>query len=90
MVQVVWAAEAIDDLGGIAAYIAQFNPLAAQGLALRLVAAGESLAEFPERGRAGRLGRRELPTVQPYVIHYRFDGTRVTIDTVRHGRRRPL
>jgi plasmid stabilization system protein ParE len=38
-------------LRAIRAYLEQFNPEAAERLAARLVAAGNSLRSFPRRGR---------------------------------------
>ena len=57
-------------------------------MALRLRNAGESLAHFPERGRARR-GWRELVVVRPYIIRYRLMGERVEIITIRHGAQAP-
>ena len=89
MRRVIWAAAAIRDLQGIRAYIGQFNPTAAQQVAARLLAAGNSLAEMTDRGRpAGR--HREITVIQPYVLRYRLTGDLVTILRVRHGKRRPL
>lgn len=89
MVQVVWTRRAANDVLSIRAYIGQFNPLAAQRMAESLVAAGESLHLFPERGRPIGRGRRELTIVWPYLIRYRVKDGRVDILTVRHGARRP-
>jgi len=86
--QIVWSDIAIADLEGIRAYIAQFNPSAANRIALDLIAAATSLANLPERGRPVGPGRRELVTVWPYVIRYRYVGGRVDIVRVQHGRRR--
>ena len=84
-----WTSRAEAELAGIRAYIGQVNPLAAQRLASRLVAAAESLADHPARFR-GTSGARELVAVKPYVIRYRFTSKAVTILRVRHGARRPL
>ncbi|WP_298368253.1 type II toxin-antitoxin system RelE/ParE family toxin [Azospirillum sp.] len=54
-------------------------------MALRLKAAAESLAEFPERGRRRADGARELVAVHPYVVAYDVTPTRVTILRVWHG-----
>ena len=89
MVQVVWTRPALASLETIRAYISQFSPLAAQRMALRLTAAGMSIADFPERGRAIGKGRRELAAVPPYLIRYRIKGELVEILAVRHGARSP-
>jgi plasmid stabilization system protein ParE len=52
-------------------------------MATRLYTAAEGLAEFPERGRPVRLGRRELTVVPPYLIIYRLHVDLVEILTVR-------
>jgi plasmid stabilization system protein ParE len=92
MVRVIWAREAIDDLMRIEAYVAQFNPAAANHLAGRLFALGNGLEDFPERGRPSSRGRRELPGLPPYILRYRYVGLdeTVVIERIRHGRRRPL
>jgi toxin ParE1/3/4 len=88
VVQVVWTRRALSDLVAIRAYIGQFNPLAAQRMALRLRVAGDSLQEHPERGRTvGK--RRELVIVRPYLIRYRIQAGRVEILAIRHGAQRP-
>lgn len=81
---------AVADVRGIENYVEQFNPLAAQRLAQRLINAGDSLKLFPERGRPVGRGRRELLSVKPYLIRYRVEGEDVVIMSVRHGARRPL
>ena len=89
MVRVVWTAPALASLEKIRAYIADFSPLAAQRMALRLMSAGMSLSSHPERGRAIGRGRRELVTVPPYLIRYRIKGDTVEIIAIRHGARAP-
>ncbi len=89
MGRVVWTREALTNLELIRAYIHQFDPQAAQRMASRLIDAGTSLADFPERGRIATSGTRELVTVPPYVLRYRLEGGTVYILRVRHGARRP-
>jgi toxin ParE1/3/4 len=89
-VQVKFTTSAIADLISIRAYIGKFNPAAAGRMAARLLEAGNSLSDLPERGRAVGRDRRELPVVPPYVIRYRIEGETVLILRIRHGRRRPL
>jgi toxin ParE1/3/4 len=70
---VVWSPQALDDVARINAYIAAENPVAAARIAREILLAGDSLALFPRRGRAGSLpGRRELAAVHPYVLVYRI------------------
>jgi addiction module RelE/StbE family toxin len=87
--RVVWTEPAVAALIGIRAYIGQFNPAAAARFVSRLVQAGDSLAEFAERGRPRLQGGRELVVVRPYLIRYRIAGDVVFILRVRHGARRP-
>lgn len=89
MAKVIWTGGALAELRGIRAYIAQFSPLAAQRMSLRLRAAGESLGEFLNRGRTISRNRRELAVVPPYLIRYRVLDDRVIILELRHGAREP-
>jgi toxin ParE1/3/4 len=87
---IVWSPRAIAHLADLRAYIARDNPDAAVRVATTLLDAIERLAEFPNRGRSGRVGgTREL--VVPgtrYVIPYRLRGDRLEIIAVFHGRQK--
>ncbi|HEX8389638.1 MAG TPA: type II toxin-antitoxin system RelE/ParE family toxin [Sphingomonas sp.] len=89
MARVVWSKRATAHVSEIIAYIRQDDLAAAEEVGARLIAVGESLAEFPHRGRPVTGDLRELTTVWPYVLRYRVRGEIVTIVRVRHGRRRP-
>lgn len=85
--KVVWREDARDDVIRITRYIAEENPAAARQVARELLLAGDSLAVFPHRGRAGRIsGTRELVAVRPYIVVYEVavDGT-VFILRIWHG-----
>jgi plasmid stabilization system protein ParE len=85
---IVWALSARADLETIRAYIGQFNPIAAQRLAQRIVTATETvIARFPQAGRSIGSGRYEFPIVRPYTLRYQIDGDTVVILRVRHGAR---
>lgn len=73
----------------VRAYTAVFDPAAADRLAERLYKAADSLEQFPNRGRLGRDGLLELPTIRPYIIEYRVADEVVVILRIRHGRQRP-
>lgn len=90
MAEVVWPDDVLDNLTDIAAYIHPFDPDASIRIARALRRTGDSLASFPERGRPGPRGTRELVTVPPYIIRYRVEGELVIILSIRHGARRPL
>lgn len=89
MARVVWLGEAIDQLDRIVAYVRVFDPRAADRLGNRLVSAAGTLTDFPNRGRPTSGGKRELPTVPPYIIRYRVEGEIVLILGIRHGAQRP-
>jgi toxin ParE1/3/4 len=90
MARVIWSPQALRDLDLILGYVSQFDSAAAVRIVNALVDAGDSLEAFPNRGRLGTHGRRELPSVPPYVIRYAVAGEDVTILTVQHGARRPI
>jgi plasmid stabilization system protein ParE len=60
-VRVVWPEPALDGVASAYDHIFPFNPLAAAHMAEALLAAGDSLTEFPDRGRpVRRTNMREL------------------------------
>ncbi|MBV9538666.1 MAG: type II toxin-antitoxin system RelE/ParE family toxin [Acidisphaera sp.] len=66
--RVVWTETALRGVWRAYDYT-EFNPRAAIQLAESLLEAGDSLANFPHRGRPLRgTSIRELVTVTPYVI----------------------
>jgi toxin ParE1/3/4 len=85
MTEVIWSRKALRQLAAIEQYVSRFRPLAAQRLAVRIIASTDDLRLFPETGRAIGRGRRQIVAVDPYVIRYRYDGTTVAILEVRHG-----
>lgn len=89
MAQVIWTIEALEDLASIRAYIAQFNPAAANRLADRLLSAGDRLSAFPERGPRASGDTRRLSSVWPYIIQYRVVADKVYLLGIRHGAREP-
>ena len=86
MTRVEWAESALNDIYRHTAYIAQFNPRAADRLARYLIEAGKSLSNFPERGRPGLAeGSRELMIVWPYILVYQVTADVIEIIRVWHG-----
>ena len=85
MARVVWTREALSQLELIREYVEQFDPAAARRLTNRLVAAGESLCNFPKRGRIAGDAIRELPTIRPYIIQYEVHVDIVYILRIRHS-----
>ena len=68
--RVAWTPAARRDLAAIRAYLDRFNPDAAADLFNQLLMAGNSLADYPERGRPMGGARRELVAVWRYGIGY--------------------
>ena len=87
MREIVWTDEAIAHVEAIVAYIAAFNPAAADRLGGRLIEAANRLTEFSDRGREAPGGTREMTIVWPYVLRYRVEAERVVILRIRHGAR---
>jgi toxin ParE1/3/4 len=87
---VIWSPSALREVAKIFDYLAAFNPQAAARVFDTLIAAGDSLADFPHRGRAvPKSNMRELVTVYPYIVRYRVTRDSVRILRVRHTARRP-
>jgi plasmid stabilization system protein ParE len=88
--QVVWTKAALRGLWHAFDYLSEINPRAAAHLADSLLAAGDSLVNFPLRGRpVPKTAFRELLTVPPYVIRYQIIGNEALILRVRHAAQRP-
>ncbi len=87
--RVIWSPSALRDISHIYSYITRFNRRAAEDLARDLVAAGDSLEIFPQRGRPVQgTNLREWAVVYPYIIRYRIARDHLRILRVRHGMRR--
>lgn len=87
---VIWTLPAARGIARAYDYIADFNPRAAMHVAETLRTAGNSLVNFPHRGRPVRgTDMRELVTSYPYIIRYRIVGEDVVILRIRHTARRP-
>ncbi len=89
MAKVVWDRAALTDLKDTIAYLEQFDPEAADRIGARLFNLGESLADFPRRGRPVGGSQREMTNVPPYILRYDVQGDLVTVLGIRHGARRP-
>ena len=90
MAQVIWASSALDDIAGIAEYIARDSPDAASLFVRRLMEATDRLQEFPSSGRIipeiDEADAREI-IYRAYRIMYRVMGNEVWITGVVHGAR---
>jgi plasmid stabilization system protein ParE len=90
--RIVWSADALDDLDGAVAYIAERNPAAAR----RVVAAIIRVVERLGRQSTGRRGRvpgtyeavvPRLPYIVAYALTPRGQGEAVFVLRVIHGAR---
>lgn len=85
-----WSAYALADRIAIFDYIEADSPRAAVAVDNRIREQVETLAQFPQSGRSGRIeGTRELVINRtPYIVAYRITGDTVRILRVLHGARR--
>jgi addiction module RelE/StbE family toxin len=85
-----WLDDAIADLRGIKAYIAEENPEAARRVIASIRNETRILTNLPTIGRTGRLpDTRELVISQyPYIVAYREQNGEVHILAVVHTSRR--
>lgn len=90
MATIDWTSEALEQLDLMITYISVFDEAAAQRMLTRFANAGESLTDFPNRGRPAGNGTRELVTVPPYILRYQVVDDTVSILSIRHGARRPI
>ena len=88
--KVVWTERAWERLTEIEAFVARDNPAAATRLVDKLVARGDALGRYPDRGRKlpelPESGLREL-VVNNYRIVYRRTSTMIEVLTVFEGHR---
>ncbi len=84
---VIWAPWALSDIKTAWDYIAMDSEPAADRVASAIQVAGDSLIQFPNRGRSGRMpGTRELVVLgTPYVLIYCVRRSGVEIARVVHG-----
>ena len=90
--QIVWSAQARDDLQAIVLFIAQDNPAVAESFGLRLMAKVDVLAQFPQLGRVVPEQYDETIReiiVRPYRIVYKVleENRTIAIARVWHGAR---
>jgi toxin ParE1/3/4 len=89
--RIFWAPEARRQIHEIWHYIALDNPAAADRMVTRLVVAVEKLLRFPQLGRPGREGSRELVVGGThFVVVYRVEGEEIKIGSVVHGAQRAV
>ncbi len=89
--KVEWSAKALADLDRFAEFLHREHPSIAQHVAAEIIAKVQVFPEHPQLGRpiAGRDKYREIVLQIPgasYVFQYRFDGGRLVMLRVFHGR----
>jgi plasmid stabilization system protein ParE len=88
---VEWSDDALADLNRFALFLQDKHPALAKRIALEIVAKSRVLAEHPRLGRP-ILGREEYRQIvlqvlnARYVFQYRYDGNRLVMLRVFHGR----
>lgn len=84
--RIAWAPEARRQIADIWHFIALDDPAAADRMVTRLLVAVEKLLRFPQLGRPGREGSRELVVGGThFVVVYRVEGEEIKIGSVVHG-----
>ena len=81
--------QALADLDEAREHIALDRPASAQAISQRIREAISGLAQFPERGRGGRVsGTRELVIPgTPFLVAYRISSGHVDVLAILHGAR---
>ena len=89
-VEIVWSPLARRRLREIRDYVAKDKPIAAERLAIRIVAEVQALRNFAYIGRTGadREIRELVIGKTPYIVLYKVRGSVVTINTIWHGAQR--
>jgi toxin ParE1/3/4 len=87
--RILWSPLAVDRVSEIVSYIAQDNPVAAEGWMNTIFEKVEELKKFPESGRI--VPETDNKTIREliygnYRIVYRLEEKRISILTVRHGK----
>ena len=84
--RVLWSPSSKRDVAGIFDYIHEHNPQAARAVAEAIRQSCHALRQFPNRGRPGVSGTRELViTSFPYIVIYRVRHDAVEIARVFHA-----
>jgi plasmid stabilization system protein ParE len=90
-VDIEWTQHALADLDRFADFLRQQHPDLAHAVAREIIAKAEMLTAFPRLGRpiTGRPEYRQLVLQvlnASYVFQYRFDGERLVMLRIFHGR----
>ncbi len=90
-VDIEWSQDALADLDRFAVFLQEQHPDLAGTVAHEIIAKAQTLSAFPRLGRpiAGRTEYRQLVLQvlnAPYVFQYWFDGERLVMLRIFHGR----
>jgi plasmid stabilization system protein ParE len=90
-IDIEWSQDALADLDRFSAFLQQHHPDLAQAVAREIVAKADMLSRYPRMGRpiAGQTEYRQLVLQvlnAPYIFQYRFDGRRLVMLRIFHGR----
>jgi toxin ParE1/3/4 len=90
--RVRYSKRAVADLIGIAGYIGEHNPRAAQAVEKRIRASVDRLGKLPFIGRpTSDPSMRLLPIARyPYLVFYEVLEGEVVVHHIRHTRRQPV
>ncbi len=88
--RIIWRPMALLGLESTREHIEKNNPVAARRVHEEILDAVRGLADFPHRGRAGRVGgTRELVTPgTPYIVAYTAAKGEINVIAVLHGARK--
>lgn len=87
--KVVWTNQARSEFYSIVAFIALESPACAARIRAQILHSISFLEAWPEIGRRGRRGRRELVVPHsPYIVIFKFDGVEVVVLRVLHASRK--
>jgi len=87
--KILWSPLAVERASEISAYIAQDNPKAAAKWLGTIFKKAEQLKSSPQSGRiVPEMNNEEIRELLygNYRIIYRFEGNRISILTIRHGK----
>lgn len=92
-VDIEWTQDALADLDRFAEFLRQQHPDLAHVVAREIIDKAQVLSAYPRLGRpiAGRAVYRQLVLQvlnAPYIFQYRFDGERLVMLRIFHGRER--
>ena len=84
--KIVWRPQAHAELAAILEHVAAESPAGAARIHAQILHSISFLADWPDIGRPGKRGYRELVVPHmPYIVIYKRDAREVRIVRVRHA-----